>query len=122
MAAVTAINVALPQIRRDFGIGFGAQQWIMLSYSLALASLYLVAGALDDRLGRRRMFIVGTAGFALASSLGGIAPSPAFSSSPESSRVRQALFLRPAASRSCARRSATRAAGRSESGRPGQER
>jgi EmrB/QacA subfamily drug resistance transporter len=77
MASVTAINVALPEIRRDFEIGFGAQQWIMLSYSLALASLYLVAGALDDRLGRRRMFIVGTAGFALASSLGGIAPSAA---------------------------------------------
>jgi EmrB/QacA subfamily drug resistance transporter len=49
----------------------------MLSYSLALASLYLVAGALDDRLGRRRMFIVGTAGFALASSLGGVAPGAA---------------------------------------------
>jgi EmrB/QacA subfamily drug resistance transporter len=77
MASVTAISVALPEIRRDFGIGFGAQQWIMLSYSLALASLYLVAGALDDRLGRRRMFIAGTAGFALASSLGGIAPSAA---------------------------------------------
>jgi EmrB/QacA subfamily drug resistance transporter len=77
MASVTAINVALPEIRRDFGIGFGAQQWIMLSYSLALASLYLVAGALDDRLGRRRMFIVGTAGFALASSLGGLAPGAA---------------------------------------------
>ena len=73
MASVTAISVALPAIRTDFGIGFGAQQWIMLSYSLALASLYLVAGALDDRLGRRRMFIVGTAGFALASSLAGIA-------------------------------------------------
>jgi EmrB/QacA subfamily drug resistance transporter len=77
MASTTAISVALPAIRRDFGIGFGAQQWIMLSYSLALASLYLVAGALDDRLGRRRMFIVGTAGFALASSLGGIAPGAA---------------------------------------------
>ena len=77
MAAVTAISVALPAIRTDFGIGFGAQQWIMLSYSLALASLYLVAGALDDRLGRRRMFIAGTAGFALASSLGGIAPNAA---------------------------------------------
>jgi EmrB/QacA subfamily drug resistance transporter len=75
MASVTAISVALPAIRSDFGIGFGAQQWIMLSYSLALASLYLIAGALDDRLGRRRMFIVGTAGFALASSLGGVAPS-----------------------------------------------
>jgi EmrB/QacA subfamily drug resistance transporter len=77
MASMTAISVALPAIRRDFGIGFGAQQWIMLSYSLALASLYLVAGALDDRLGRRRMFIVGTAGFALASSMGGIAPGAA---------------------------------------------
>ncbi|MGH3021919.1 MAG: MFS transporter [Gaiellaceae bacterium] len=77
MASVTAISVALPAIRTDFGIGFGAQQWIMLSYSLALASLYLVAGALDDRLGRRRMFIAGTAGFALASSLGGIAPNAA---------------------------------------------
>jgi EmrB/QacA subfamily drug resistance transporter len=77
MASVTAISVALPAIRSEFGIGFGVQQWIMLSYSLALASLYLVAGALDDRLGRRRMFIVGTAGFALASSLGGIAPSAA---------------------------------------------
>jgi EmrB/QacA subfamily drug resistance transporter len=77
MASLTAITVALPAIRSDFGIGFGAQQWIMLSYSLALASLYLVAGALDDRLGRRRMFIAGTAGFALASSLGGAAPSAA---------------------------------------------
>jgi EmrB/QacA subfamily drug resistance transporter len=77
MASVTAISVALPAIRADFGIGFGAQQWIMLSYSLALASLYLVAGALDDRLGRRRMFIAGTAGFAAASALGGIAPSAA---------------------------------------------
>jgi EmrB/QacA subfamily drug resistance transporter len=77
MASVTAITVALPAIRSDFGIGFGAQQWIMLSYSLALASLYLVAGALDDRLGRRRMFIVGTAGFALASALGGAAQGPA---------------------------------------------
>src|SRR5918994_1045464 len=45
MASVTATSVALPAIRSDFGIGFGAQQWIVLSYSLALASLYLVAGA-----------------------------------------------------------------------------
>jgi EmrB/QacA subfamily drug resistance transporter len=74
MASVTAITVALPEIRSDFGIGFGAQQWIVLSYSLSLASLYLVAGALGDRLGRRRMFIAGTAGFALASALAGAAP------------------------------------------------
>jgi EmrB/QacA subfamily drug resistance transporter len=76
MASVTAITVALPEIRSDFEIGFGAQQWIVLSYSLALASLYLFAGALGDRLGRRRMFIAGTIGFALASALAGAAPGP----------------------------------------------
>jgi EmrB/QacA subfamily drug resistance transporter len=77
MAYVTAINVALPVIGADLGIDLGGQQWIVLSYSLALASLYLVAGALADRLGRRKMFMLGTIGFAAASALGGIAPEPA---------------------------------------------
>ena len=77
MAYVTAINVALPVIGEDLGIDLGGQQWIVLSYSLSLASLYLVAGALGDRLGRRNMFILGTLGFAAASVLGGIAPSAA---------------------------------------------
>jgi MFS family permease len=53
--AVTAINVAVPAIDADLDIDLGGQQWVMLSYSLALASLYLVAGALSDRLGRRRI-------------------------------------------------------------------
>jgi EmrB/QacA subfamily drug resistance transporter len=75
MAYVTAINVAVPAIGADLEIALGGQQWVMLSYSLALASLYLVAGALGDRLGRRRMFMIGTVGFALASALAGIAPS-----------------------------------------------
>ncbi len=77
MAYVTAINVALPMIGEDLGIDLGGQQWIVLSYSLSLASLYLIAGALGDRLGRRRMFILGTIGFAAASALGGIAPNAA---------------------------------------------
>ena len=77
MAYVTAINVAVPAIGADLEIDLGGQQWVVLSYSLALASLYLVAGALGDRLGRRRMFIVGATAFAVASALGGIAPSAA---------------------------------------------
>jgi EmrB/QacA subfamily drug resistance transporter len=77
MAYVTAINVAVPAIGADLGIDLAGQQWVLLSYSLALASLYLVAGALGDRLGRRRMFMVGATAFAVASALGGIAPSAA---------------------------------------------
>ena len=74
MAYVTAVNVALPQIGDDLEIGLTGQQWVMLSYSLALASLYLVAGTVADRFGRRQIFIVGTVGFALASALAGAAP------------------------------------------------
>jgi EmrB/QacA subfamily drug resistance transporter len=74
MAYVTAVNVALPVIGADLDIDLGGQQWIVLSYSLALAALYLVAGALADRVGRREIFILGAVGFAVASALGGIAP------------------------------------------------
>lgn len=77
MAYVTAVNVAIPAIGADLDIGFDGQQWVLLSYSLALASLYLVAGALGDRLGRRRMFMLGTVAFAAASALAGIAPTAA---------------------------------------------
>ena len=75
MAYVTAINVAVPAIGAELDIDLGGQQWLILSYSLALSSLYLVAGALGDRLGRRKMFMVGATGFAAASALGGLAPS-----------------------------------------------
>src|SRR3954452_18760145 len=46
----------------------------MLSYSLAVASLYIVSGALGDRYGRWSLFVAGVAGFAIASALAGIAP------------------------------------------------
>ena len=44
----TVVNIALPTIGRDLIAGLSAQQWIMLSYSLAVASLYIAAGALGD--------------------------------------------------------------------------
>jgi EmrB/QacA subfamily drug resistance transporter len=70
----TVVIVALPTIESDLDLGLAGQQWIFLSYSLALAALYLVGGAVGDRYGRRDVFIAGAAGFALASVLAGAAP------------------------------------------------
>jgi EmrB/QacA subfamily drug resistance transporter len=74
----TVVNVALPAIGRDLGLGLAGRQWVFLSYSLALASLYLLAGALGDRLGRQRVFLLGTGGFAVASALAAASPDGAF--------------------------------------------
>ena len=68
------VNVALPTIDKDFHLGLSGEQWIFLSYSLALAALYLPAGALGDRYGYANTFVVGVAGFAVASVLAGAAP------------------------------------------------
>jgi EmrB/QacA subfamily drug resistance transporter len=70
----TVVNIALPTIGRDLDAGLSAQQWVMLSYSLAVASLYIVSGALGDRYGRWSLFVAGVAGFATASALAGVAP------------------------------------------------
>ncbi len=70
----TVVNIALPTIGRDLDAGLAAQQWVMLSYSLAVASLYIVSGALGDRYGRWSLFVAGVAGFAVASALAGLAP------------------------------------------------
>jgi EmrB/QacA subfamily drug resistance transporter len=73
----TVVLVAMPTIEREFDIGLAGEQWIFLSYSLALAALYLVGGATGDRLGRRRTFAWGVVGFAAASALAGAAPNEA---------------------------------------------
>ncbi|HSK16543.1 MAG TPA: MFS transporter [Gaiellaceae bacterium] len=70
----TVVIVALPTIAEDLEFGLAGQQWIFLSYSLSLAALYLVGGAVGDRFGRRTVFVAGCAGFALASVLAGLAP------------------------------------------------
>jgi MFS family permease len=73
----SVVNIALPTIGSDLHAGLGAQQWIMLSYSLAVASLYIVSGSLGDRFGRWRLFVAGVAGFAAASALAAVAPNTA---------------------------------------------
>ncbi|MFD0025668.1 MFS transporter [Streptomyces sp. NPDC058382] len=70
----TVINVALPRIGEDLGTDLAALQWTVNAYMLTLAGLILLGGALGDRYGRRRVFVVGVVWFALASLLCGIAP------------------------------------------------
>src|ERR1700730_3186797 len=69
----TVVNVALPHIGKDFHASVSALQWVLTGYLLALASLILLGGALGDRFGRRKVFIIGTVWFAAASLLCGAA-------------------------------------------------
>jgi EmrB/QacA subfamily drug resistance transporter len=76
MASLDAsvVNVALPHIGHDFGASLSALQWVLTAYLLALASLILLGGALGDRYGRRKTFLIGTVWFAGASLICGVAP------------------------------------------------
>jgi EmrB/QacA subfamily drug resistance transporter len=70
----TVVNVALRTMGTDLDASLSQLQWITNGYFLSMASLILLGGALGDRLGRRRIFVIGTAWFALASLLCGVAP------------------------------------------------
>ena len=70
----TVVNVALAQIATDFHAGFTALQWIVNAYTLTLAALILLGGILGDRLGRRRVFLIGVVWFAVASALCALSP------------------------------------------------
>jgi len=69
----TVINVALPSIGRDLDADVAELQWMVNAYLLTLASLILVGGGLGDRFGRRRVFLIGVAWFAVASLLCAVA-------------------------------------------------
>jgi EmrB/QacA subfamily drug resistance transporter len=68
------VGLALPAMNADLDAGAAGVQWIVNAYTLTLAALILVGGSLGDRLGRRRVFVVGVSGFALASVLCAAAP------------------------------------------------
>ncbi|HVQ59515.1 MAG TPA: MFS transporter [Solirubrobacterales bacterium] len=70
----TVVNVALPDIGRDFDASTSALQWILNGYLLTLASLILLGGSLGDRYGRRRVFVLGIGLFTFASLLCAAAP------------------------------------------------
>ncbi|HET6998117.1 MAG TPA: DHA2 family efflux MFS transporter permease subunit [Solirubrobacterales bacterium] len=70
----TVVNVAVPDIGRDFNASTSALQWVLNGYLLTLAALILLGGSLGDRYGRRRIFIAGVGLFTAASLLCAIAP------------------------------------------------
>jgi EmrB/QacA subfamily drug resistance transporter len=70
----TVVNVALPTIGRSLGTSLGGLQWTVTGYTLTLAGLILLGGSLGDRMGRKKIFLVGVVWFALASALCGLAP------------------------------------------------
>jgi EmrB/QacA subfamily drug resistance transporter len=70
----TVVNVALPAIGRDLHSGLAGLQWTLDAYLLTLGALLLLGGALGDRYGRRRLYIVGLVAFSSASALCGLAP------------------------------------------------
>jgi EmrB/QacA subfamily drug resistance transporter len=71
----TVVNVALPAIQDDLGVGLSELEWIVTGYALTFAALMLTGGKLADLLGRRLIFVVGLAVFTLASLACGLATS-----------------------------------------------
>jgi EmrB/QacA subfamily drug resistance transporter len=73
---VTIVNVALPTIQRDLEASGTQLQWVVSAYMLAFAATLIVSGSFGDALGRKRVFLVGVAGFGAASLAAGLAQGP----------------------------------------------
>lgn len=69
----TIVNVALPAIQSDLGIGVSELEWVVTGYALSFAVLMLTGGKLADMFGRRRIFLVGLAIFTVSSFFCGLA-------------------------------------------------
>jgi EmrB/QacA subfamily drug resistance transporter len=69
----TVVNIALPHAQASLGFSDADRQWIVTAYSLAFGSLLLIGGRIADIVGRRRTLLIGAAGFAIASAVGGAA-------------------------------------------------
>src|SRR5438309_8900884 len=71
----TIVSIALPSAQASLGASDADRQWIVTAYALAFGGLLLLGGKLADYAGRKRAFLIGLAGFAVASAIGGAAPS-----------------------------------------------
>lgn len=70
------IQVALPSLQNSLHAGFSEAQFIVAGYSLGMALALIIGGKLGDMYGRKRMLIIGVAGFTLMAALGGLASDP----------------------------------------------
>src|SRR5947208_17102918 len=71
----TVVNVALPSIKVDLGFSQATLSWVVSAYIVVFGGLVLLGGRVADLFGRRRVFLVGTAVFGVASLLDGVASS-----------------------------------------------
>jgi len=74
ISAAGAVNIALPSIREDLDASDAGMQWILVLYQLGFAATLVTGGRLGDLFGRKRVFLVGLAGFVAASALAAAAP------------------------------------------------
>jgi EmrB/QacA subfamily drug resistance transporter len=73
---ISIVNVAIPSIQRDLDATYSQIQWVLAGYQLAFAVTLITGGRLGDIFGRKRLFMLGMAGFTLASALCGLAQNP----------------------------------------------
>jgi EmrB/QacA subfamily drug resistance transporter len=73
---VSIVNIAIPSIQRSLHASYADVQWALAGYTLAYALVLITGGRLGDTFGRRRLFLIGVAGFTIMSALCGVAQSP----------------------------------------------
>ena len=92
----TIVNIALPSAQQALDFSDDSRQWVVTAYALAFGSLLLLGGRIGDLFGRKRIFIAGLLGFAVASAIGGAAADPSACSSPRAPcRASSARCSRP---------------------------
>ena len=74
---ISIVNIAIPSIQRNLHASYADVQWALAGYTLAYALVLITGGRLGDTFGRKRLFLIGVAGFTLMSALCGAAQSPA---------------------------------------------
>jgi len=94
---IAIVNVALPSIQRDLGVGQDGLQWIVIAYGLTLGGFLLLGGRLADLLGRRRVLVTGLVVFSAASLLAGLAGSAGLLIGARAAQGLGAALLPPAA-------------------------
>jgi len=94
---IAIVNVALPSIQGDLGVGQSTLQWVVIAYGLLLGGFLMFGGRLADLLGRRRILVAGLAIFTSASLLAGLADSAALLISARGLQGFGAALIAPAA-------------------------
>ena len=94
---ITVVNVALPSIQADLGIGLADLSWVVTAYTLAFGGLILLGGRAGDLVGRRRVFLLGLVVFTAASLGAALATSPALLVAARAAQGVGAALLSPSA-------------------------